>query len=163
MNSKTKTRRRGRAFAKKTMRSLPPTASKGNRYSPFGSLVSDGSALRELEGEALISRYLASYEGGLQTINAYFSAIETEFLAEREDAAINPDAIHAPDYYDEVLLNICRRDAARHLLVRARSVFHRFIKLRMQLPMGLPETPKRPLTELETKIEQRLKECESVA
>lgn len=135
------------------------TGKTSQRYSPFGSLVSDGRALRELEGETLAERWFSSYGGGIASINAFFTEIEIEFLREREAAALEPRSTHPGDYYDELLLDIYRSQEARQLVARARQVFHPYIRLRAKLPMPLPPLPKRLLTPLEEKIEGALREA----
>ncbi len=110
------------------------------RFSPFDNCSDDTESLREFEGAAWTEQWFASYEGGISTINAYFAAIEAEFIGLRKESQSNS--------YDELMLDVWRSQKAAELLVRAKAEFHPYIQERAKLPCELPPIVERSLDEI---------------
>ncbi len=128
----------------------PGTLDGPNRFSPFGELVSDGKALRELESDAFAERWLYRREGWnsamteeqAATINAFFVAIEMEFIAVRNEVATDPDRFPFPvSFYDERLLQIRRDSGALDFIAQARPETHDYVQTRSKMPCPLPPLP----------------------
>ncbi len=107
------------------------------RFSPFGSLVSDGRALHELEGAAQMERWFSTYSGRCASINVAFAELEAEFQATREAAALKPDP-HPAAFFDQIILRIWRNHLARQLTVRTCAELWPYIEARSKVPVQLP-------------------------
>ncbi len=136
-----------------------PQSSTTERFSLFGNLVDNGTGLRELESETWTEQWLESLEAGIFLVNEYFDQVEAEFIEIRTTAQRDPSPSPG-DFYDQIMLRIHRYRAANLLLRRCRPHYRQYVQRRAKMPFMLPPLPKRPLSELEKKVEARLKEKE---